>query len=107
MKKIALVIAIVLGISGGMSAQTNGLFGYGEDSKGGEEDEFVTAWYALGNDQEVDNSLFGLMRDAYNMPNLPNHGENTNQDAPLGGGILLLVGFGTAYAMKKKKGTGD
>ena len=30
--------------------------------------------------------------------NLPNsHGDNNDQAAPLGGGALLLIGFGAAY----------
>jgi hypothetical protein len=41
-------------------------------------------------------------------PFLPGHGFNYNQDAdvepeaPLGGGALLLIGFGAAYAMSKR-----
>ena len=34
---------------------------------------------------------------------IPGHGESTNQNAtPLGGGALLLIGFGAAYALKKR-----
>ena len=36
------------------------------------------------------------------FPGLPNHGETGNQDAPLGSGIALLLGFGAAYAVTKK-----
>lgn len=105
MKKIALVIAVVLGISGGMSAQTNGLFGYGETPEE-QENESVAAWYALTNDQDVDNGLFEVLREVYNkseLPNLPGHNEDTNQNAPLGSGVLLLVGFGVVYARKKRR----
>lgn len=37
------------------------------------------------------------------MPVLPPHGESTNQDAPLGSGILLLAGLGAAYALRKRQ----
>ena len=30
------------------------------------------------------------------------HGNTNDSDAPLGGGVLLLIGFGAAYALKKK-----
>lgn len=36
------------------------------------------------------------------MPNLPGHGLDHNEDAPLNGGIILLIGFGMVYALKKK-----
>ena len=73
MKKLVLTIAIVLGLGMASFAQ-NGLFG-----KGGEEGA-----------KEI------------NLPSLPSHGVGTNQDAPLGGGALLLLGLGAAYAMTKK-----
>ena len=74
MKKVVLTIAIVLGLGMASFAQ-NGLFG-----KGGDEDM-----------KEI------------TLPSLPNHGVSTNQDAPLGGGALLLLGLGAAYALKKSK----
>ena len=79
MKKLVLTIAIVLGMGIAASAQ-GGLFQYGF------EDEF-----ALNRDG-------GLA-----MPGLPGeHGMTGHQDAPLAGGALLLIGFGAAYALKKK-----
>ena len=86
MKKLVLTIAIVLGMTFGASAQYfgdngqpqgGGLFGRGETRDG-------------GNASSV------------SAPLLPGHGLNTNQDAPLGGGALLLIGMGAAYAMAKK-----
>ena len=74
MKKLVLTIAIVLGM--GLASNAQGLFGRGEVDEYG-------------------------MRDI-SLPSLPNHGVNTNQDAPLGGGALLLIGLGAAYAMSKK-----
>ena len=76
MKKLVLTIAIVLGMGVAAFAQ-GGLFKYGE-----QED-------------------FGPTRDGV-LPGLPGHGETGNQDAPLAGGALLLIGFGAAYAMSKK-----
>ena len=36
-------------------------------------------------------------------PNMPGHGGNTNADAPLGNGIVLLAGLGAAYMVAKKR----
>ena len=96
MKKLALTFAIVLGISLCSFAQWGGgLFQYGEVS---DEDYYSgSAWYALNQNNE-----FQLHRDPL-LPGLPNHGQGENQDAPLGSGALLLIGFGAAYALKKKK----
>ena len=77
MKKLVLTIAIVLGMGVAAFAQ-GGLFKYGN------EDEYAMDRGTLGN------------------PNLPGHGETGNQNAPLGGGALLLIGFGAAYALKKR-----
>ena len=86
MKKIALAITIVLGMTIGASAQYfsdngqpqgGGLFGRGETRDG-------------GNASSV------------SAPLLPGHGLNTNQDAPLGSGAILLIGFGAAYALSKR-----
>lgn len=86
MKKIVLTIAIVLGMTFAASAQYfgdngqpqgGGLFGRGETRDGGNASSVST-------------------------PLLPGHGLNTNQDAPLGSGAILLIGFGAAYAMSKR-----
>ena len=89
MKKSLLTIAIVLGMSIGASAQ-GGLFQYGEVS----DESSVPSWYSLDQNQKA----------RQNMPMLPDHGQGTNQNAPLGSGVLLFIGFGAAYAQKKKKG---
>ena len=94
MKKLALTIAIVLGISMSSFAQWGGgLFQYGEVS---DEEYYGTAWYALNQNNEFQRNV-GLL-----TPGLPIHGETDNMDAPLGGGALLLIGFGAAYALKKR-----
>lgn len=36
------------------------------------------------------------------MPRMLGHGITTNQDAPLGSGLLLLAGMGVAYGIKRK-----
>ena len=79
MKKLVLAIAIVLGMGIGAYAQ-GGLFKYGQEAEQTRGD--------------------GMMR---GNPFPPGHGESTNQNAsPLGGGALLLIGFGAAYALKKR-----
>ena len=97
MKKLALTFAIVLGISMCSFAQWGGgLFQYGEVS---DEDYYAgTAWYVLNQNYEFQNHKGGL----FAPPVLPDHGESDNMDAPLGGGALLLIGFGAAYALRKK-----
>ena len=93
MKKLALTIAIVLGMSLGVFAQ-GGLFQYGNVS---DEDYYGSAYWALDENNRFFDREGGL------FPTLPNHGIEENQNAtPLGGGALLLIGFGAAYALKKK-----
>ena len=83
MKRIAITFAIVLGITLGASAQNRGLF-----DRGPEHGESYDSY---------DRTNGGLI-----LPS--SHGTNTDQEAaPLGGGALLLIGFGAAYAMKKRK----
>ena len=77
MKKLALTIAIVLGLGLTTYAQKGGLFEYGDEPV-----------------QKANRLDRG--------PGLPGHGSNENEDAPLGGGALLLIGFGAAYALKKR-----
>lgn len=93
MKKTLLTFAIVLGISMSSFAQWGGgLFQYGEVS---DQDYYGSAWYALDQNNE-------FQRNSLLLPGLPIHGETDNMDAPLGGGALLLIGFGAAYALKKR-----
>lgn len=37
------------------------------------------------------------------LPLLPMRGQNSDQSAPLGSGLLILAGLGAAYAMRKRK----
>ncbi|MBQ3710195.1 MAG: hypothetical protein II887_05780 [Bacteroidales bacterium] len=86
MKKLFLTIAIILGMSLGAFAQERGggLFGKGPQYDGFEN-------------QYGESRTEGLI----NLPNA--HGEANDVQAPLGSGALLLIGFGAAYALKKRK----
>jgi hypothetical protein len=95
MKRIALIIAIVLGISfNSFSQWGGGLFQYGEVSD--EADYYSSVWFAIDQSNALQLGVDPL------MPSLPGHGETDNQNAPLGSGLFLLAGLGTAYAMKKR-----
>lgn len=78
MKKVVLILSLVLGLTVGTYAQGS-LF----NRDGGDQEEMR------------DNRLGGF-------PGVPDHNQPDDQDAPLGGGALLLIGFGAAYAMSKK-----
>ncbi len=92
MKKLTLTIAIVLGMTLGLSAQQQG---GGLFERGYVSDE---VYYNSGSyyGDYFDNLRGGLI-------NLPDHGETDNQDAPLGSGIAVLLGLGAAYAVAKKR----
>ncbi len=92
MKKLALTIAIVLGMSIGASAQ-GGMFGYGRIG------ETYTDWGPTywNNTQDWTRTIGGALI-------LPTeHGSGNDTPAPLGSGAALLIGFGAAYALKKRK----
>jgi len=81
MKKLVLTFAIVLGLGLTTFADPNGggVFGRGET-----------------NEQSSN-------RDGIFSPMLPNHGQSTNQPAPLGSGIVVLTALGAAYLVGKKR----
>ena len=92
MKKLVLTIAVVLGMTFGASAQYfanndaqpnqgGGLFGRGM----------------------VSDEMFYGAAGTNGLPLLPLHNQEGNQDAPLGSGALLLIGFGAAYAASKRR----
>jgi hypothetical protein len=90
MKKTLLTIAIALGLSFTAFAQNDGggLFRYGAVS---DESCYGSAY----------SEDFNLNRDPI-LPDLPlQHGSDQSQSAPLGGGVLLLIGLGTAYAIRR------
>ena len=81
MKKLVLTITIVLGLSLTSFANPNGggVFGRGESTEQGNRESTLFA------------------------PKLPQHGQNGNQPAPIGSGIIVLTAFGSAYALYKKR----
>ena len=83
MKKLALTIAIVLGLSLTTFANSNdgGLFQRGAS--------------------ESTNGLYGDRGGS--LPGLPGHNQEGNQDAPLSGGIAVMLGLGAAYMVAKKR----
>ena len=83
MKKLALTIAIVLGLSLTTFANNDGgLFQRGAS--------------------EPNSGIYGT-RDGILGPNLPGHGETGDVDAPLGSGVAVLLGLGAAYMVAKKR----
>ena len=86
MKKLALTIAIVLGLGLTTFADPNGS---GLFKRGNGPDEY---------------SELGMNRDL--TPMLPSHGETGNQDGnegPIGTGIAVLAALGGAYLVAKKR----
>lgn len=77
MKKIFLTIAITLGVTMGAMAQSDGFFNNWKD--------------------------FDNREDEFEMPSLPVHGLYGDQDAPLGGGLLILTALGAGYAALRKR----
>ena len=80
MKKLALTIAIVLGLSMTTFAEGGGLF-----QRGG----------------ETESGYYGGTRGF--GPGVPGHGEEGDQPAPLGTGIAVLTALGAAYLVGKKR----
>ena len=127
MKKLALTIAILLGMGMTTFAQTDydnegsrGLFGFGLSFFDNDED-FALFPEISEYDREMEdyyvepsyggeNGLFGLGKGFFNNRDgeigltLPNsHGEDDDQDGPLGSGIAVLMGLGAAYLVAKKR----
>ena len=82
MKKLALTLAIILGMAFSGIAQTNGLFDMGPNS---------------GSQFDSNEPTSGLF-----LPSTHGGTDDAN-GAPLGGGAMLLIGFGAAYALKRRK----
>jgi len=89
MKKLTLTIAILLGITMTTFAD-GGLFNRANNAKNGASGYVYFNTKADPVTQDV-------------TPLLPGHGESTNQPAPLGSGIAVLVGLGAAYMVAKKR----
>jgi hypothetical protein len=92
MKKLTLTIAIILGMTLTTFAD-GGLFQRGYNAKNG-----FSGYSVYFNSREGNN----LSEDPI-YPLLPEHGQSDNQAAPLGSGIVALMGLGTAYMVAKKR----
>ena len=84
MKKLALTIAVVLGLSLTTFANNDGgLFQRGAS--------------------ETTNGVYGDREGGVlTTPVVPGHGGSNNANAPLGGGVAILLGLGAAYMVAKK-----
>ena len=78
MKKLIILSVFALGFGMSLNAQSDGFFTFNNV----EESRTATEWGA--------------------MPSMIGHNSNTNMDAPVGSGLLLLAGMGLAYGMRKK-----
>ena len=85
MKKLALTIAIVLTMGLSAMAQDDGLLNRGVSFDKQEKS--------------------GGLRDGASGPGFPGsgHGSDTDEDAPLGSGVAVLLGLGAAYLIGKKR----
>ncbi len=77
MKKVIATVAIILGLGVGANAQSDAFFTQNFSD------------YRSAEDVET--------------PRLPAHMQTTNQDAPMGTGLLLLAGMGLGYAALRKR----
>ena len=89
MKKLALTIAIVLGLTMTTFAEDGGLFNRANNARNGGSGYTYFNGIRLG--------------DEIPTPALPAHNQVTNQSAPLGSGIALLAALGGAYLVGKKR----
>lgn len=99
MKKIVTIIILFLSLThvtysqnlyNNDMGQQRGLFGYGLVS----DDDSYGGLYAVRGLLDYNDFL---------LPNFPGHSTYDDQPAPLGSGVLLLIGFGSVYAIKRKK----
>ena len=93
MKKIAITIVFLFVFTTGMFAQGGGLFQYGATGQHSDWNS-STNWNSGWNDR--DTFTIGLIGFSHGL-----YGDN--DPSPLGSGALLLVGFGAAYALRKRK----
>ena len=81
MKKLALTLAIVLGLSITTFADGGGLFQRGTEPE--------------------QKGVYGTRGGGF--PGMPGHGGTDNADAPLGTGIAVLTALGSAYLIGKRR----
>ena len=95
MKKLALTIAVVLGLGIASFAQGS-MFNRQSNAQNGSAGNVYYSESKVNRDGET-----GML---LNGPGLPGHGETGDQDAtPLGSGIALLAGLGAASLIGKRK----
>ena len=100
MKKLVLTTAIILGFAMGSNAQQNansGLFGRGGGmTKDDEAGLYLPGdgYHGIGGNADGTDTYFDDTEYDW-QSHLP--------EAPLGSGALLLIGFGAAYAMARRK----
>ena len=92
MKKTIIIVSILFGLNLTTFAD-GGLFQRGYNAKNGFSGYTYFGAKELG---ERDN-------EGINTPMLPAHGEVDNQPAPMGSGIVLLMGLGAAYIVAKER----
>ena len=97
MKRVIILLICVIGVTATAYPQLCGTVN-GRDGEG-------LFGYGVVSDEVFYGALGGadMLPGAPGLPRLPNHGQTDNQTAPLGGGTLLLVGLGAAYALKSKR----
>lgn len=108
MKKVALTLALALVLGLGANAQSNELSDWNWDN--------VETYYNDANDLVMFDwsgftDLFDLASGGSLLGNrdggldllLPDHGLDTDVNAPLGSGIALLLGMGGAYLFAKRR----
>ena len=91
MKKTIITLTLILGITMTTFAD-GGLFNRGYNAENG-----ASGYNYFGAKVEGDNAGSPA------MPLLPQHGEDTNQSAPLGSCIALLAALGGAYLVGKRR----
>lgn len=90
MKRLVMTIAMVAFMVTGANAQ------YFENGRGESGPNAGGGLFGKGDVPESRSS-------GQQLPLLPMHGQAQDQAAPVGGGVMLLLGFGAAYAMCKRK----
>ena len=91
MKKLVLTIAIVLGLS----LTTFAEYGGGLFQRGVLDEEYYGAGYYYYYNRDNTNSTL--------MPMFPEHNSTNDEPAPIGSGVLVLLGMGGAYLVAKKR----
>ena len=91
MKKLIMTTALVLGLAMTSFAQGGSMFHRENSGDNGNAVYQDRSYFKAGGETPL------------SSPGLPGHGENTNQNAPLGSGIALLTALGAAYLVGKKR----